>query len=250
MNPRSKSVGLPMPTLRRLPIYYRRLCQAIDAGVPFLSSADLAQSAGVSEAQVRKDLSHLDLYGRSGVGYDVAAMVAFLGEFLGLVNDKEAVLVGMGNLGRALAQYPGFARYGLHIVSVFDNDPAKVGQKVGDHEILPVHKLPDLTQRLHIQMGIITVPAEAAQAVADLMVRSGIQIIWNFAPRHLHVPEGVFVRDQDLAAELVVLSHRIAQQNSIPPAPPHTSSATEWPLSDRLTGENNTDQTRPSARST
>ena len=211
MNSSQRKPGLPRPALRRLPIYYRRLRQAIEQGTSYLSSSALAESASVSEAQVRKDLSHLDLDGRPGVGYDVVEMAAFLEEFLGLVNDKEAVLVGMGNLGRALALYPGFGRYGLKIVACFDSDPAKVGMRVGDCQVLPVAKLPDLAQRLHIQMGIIAVPADAAQMVADWMIEGGIQVIWNFAPRRLNVPENVILKNEDLAAELATLSHLIAQ---------------------------------------
>lgn len=205
-------IGLPKPALNRLPIYYRRLCQAVEEGITYLSSAELAQSAGVSEVQVRKDFSYLDIEGRPGVGYDARQTAAYLEEFLGLVNDKEAVLVGMGNLGRALASYPGFARYGLKIVACFDNDPAKIGQMVGSCEILPVSRLPDLARRLHIQMGIIAVPAEAAQAVADLMIEGGIQVIWNFAPTRLQVPEEVLVQNEDLAAQLATLSHLITRR--------------------------------------
>ncbi len=204
--------GLPRPCLYRLPIYYRRLRQAIEQSVFFVSSAELGHSAGVSDAQVRKDLSHLDLEGRSGAGYDAQQLAAYLEDFLGLINDKEAVLVGMGNLGRALAQYPGFGRYGLRIVACFDLDPAKIGQIVGDCEILPVSKLSDLAQRLHIQMGILTVPATAAQEIADAMIQGGIQVIWNFAPCELHVPSEVYVKNQDLAAELAMLSHYITQK--------------------------------------
>jgi redox-sensing transcriptional repressor len=184
----------------------------MEQGIQTVSSSALAETAGVSEAQVRKDLSYLDLYGRPGVGYDAIEMATFLEEFLGLVNDKEAVLVGMGNLGRALALYPGFSRYGLQIVACFDSDPAKIGEQVGDCEILPVEQLSDLAQRLHIRIGIIAVPASAAQAVSDQMVEGGIQVIWNFAPHHLQVPEGTIVKNEDLAAELATLSHLITQQ--------------------------------------
>lgn len=212
MNTKQPTPGLPRPALRRLPVYYRRLRQAVEEGAIYLSSADLAQSAGVSEAQVRKDLSYLELSGRSGVGYDVVKMATFLEEFLGLVNDKEAVLVGMGNLGRALVLYPGFSRYGLRIVAGFDSDPDVIGTQVGECHVLSIDKLPDLARRMNIQMGIIAVPAPAAQEVADLMVQGGIQVIWNFAPRRLQVPEGVHVKDQDLAVELATLSHLITQR--------------------------------------
>lgn len=162
-------------------------------------------------AQVRRDLSYLEEAGLPGVGYDARSLAAHLEEFLGLVNDKEAILVGLGNLGQALALHPGFKRYGLQMIALFDNDAAKVGQVVGDREILPVEKLSNLSQRLHIQIGIITVPAESAQEVADAMVAGGIKVIWNFAPCRLTVPENVLVKNEDLAAELAMLSHHITQ---------------------------------------
>lgn len=204
--------GIPLPSLRRLPIYYRLLSEAFKAGKPSISSEELGIGAGVPGAQVRKDLSYLPEYGRPGVGYDTHALASYLEEYLGLVNDKEAVLVGAGNLGRALLSYPGFGRYGLKIIAVFDNDPGKLGQLVGEREILHVSKLPDLARRLHVQMGIICVPADRAQIVADMMMLGGIDVIWNFAPYHLVVPAGVLVKNEDLAAELATLSHRITQR--------------------------------------
>jgi redox-sensing transcriptional repressor len=204
--------GIPLPSLRRLPIYYRLLSDALQAGSASISSEELGLGAGVPGAQVRKDLSYLPEYGRPGVGYDTCALAAYLEEFLGLVNDKEAILVGAGNLGRALISYPGFERYGLQIIAVFDNDQDKLGQPVGGHEVLPVGKLPDLARRLHVQMGIICVPADQAQAVADLMVLGGIEVIWNFAPCRLSLPGDVLVKNEDLAAELATLSHHITQR--------------------------------------
>ncbi len=202
--------SIPLPSLRRLPIYYRRLRAALDEGKAVVSSQDLGDAADVPAAQVRKDLSHVGEFGRPGVGYDVAALAECLETFLGLVNDKEAVLVGVGNLGRALVSYPGFTRYGLRIVALFDADVAKVGRQVGEHRILPVSKLADLARRMHIQMGIITVPAHAAQDVAEEMVAGGISVIWNFSPTTLHVPEDILVKNEDLAAELATLSHHIS----------------------------------------
>lgn len=204
--------GIPLPSLRRLPIYYRLLADAIAAGQTCISSEELGLGAGVPSAQVRKDLNYLAEYGRPGVGYDVHALAAYLEEFLGLVNDKEAVLVGVGNLGRALTSYPGFERYGLQIVAIFDRDESKLGQIVTGREVLPVHKLPDLARRLHVQMGIICVPADQAQGVADLMVMGGIDVIWNFAPCRLALPEQILVKNEDLAAELATLSHHITQR--------------------------------------
>ncbi len=205
-------IGIPGPSLRRLPIYYRRLRQAVDAGESIVSSKDLGESAGVPDAQVRKDLSYLALDGRPGIGYDVRSLAALLEDFLGLVNDKEAVLVGAGNLGMALAMYPGFVRYGLQIVALFDNDPAKQGALPDGRQVLPVEKLTDLVSRLHVRIGIIAAPESVAQEVADAMVAGGIQVIWNFASCKLKVPADVLVKNEDLAAELATLSHHISQR--------------------------------------
>jgi redox-sensing transcriptional repressor len=221
MNATSKS-DIPLPSLRRLPVYYRRLQQAAEADIESISSAELARSAAVSEAQVRKDLSHLAFYGRSGVGYDVREMVAYLEEYLGLVNEKEAVLVGAGNLGRALASYSGFARYGLQILALFDSDPAKVGQAIGGGIVLPIKDLPEFARRMRVRMGILTVPAEVAQEVADAMVEGGIRVIWNFAPCILNVPVEVHVKNEDLGAELATLFHLLSRRR---PAPVPSASA-------------------------
>jgi len=207
-----KQWGVPQPALQRMPVYYRCLLQSIKEEVPFISSDELGRSVGMPGAQVRKDLSYLSKHGRPGMGYDARSLASHLEEFLGLVNDKEAALVGMGNLGRALALYPGFASYKLQIIALFDNNPAKVGQTVSDRQILPMEKLANLTKRLHIQMGIITVPVGAAQEVADTMIAGGIKVIWNFAPCRLAVPGDVLVKNVDLAAELATLSHHITQR--------------------------------------
>lgn len=201
--------SIPLPTLKRLPLYYRELKRASEQGVPYLSSGTLGANAGIPAVQVRKDLSHLDEKGKSGVGYDTNILAAHLEDYLGLVNDKEAILVGAGNLGRALALYPGFDAYGLKIVVLFDSDPDKVGTRVGNLEIVSMEKLENLTARLGIRIGIITTPPRVAQEVADHMVAAGIKAIWNFAPRNLTVPGGIFVKDEDLAAGLAVLSHAV-----------------------------------------
>jgi len=206
----SKQIGIPRPSLRRLSLYYRCLLRAIDEGVTVIRSEELGYSADVPGAQVRKDLSYIDEYGRPGRGYDVKSLAGHIEKFLGLVNDKEAVIVGAGNLGRALAHYPGFARYGLRIVALFDKDPTRVGEQVGEYEVLPMGKLTGLVKRLHIRIGIITMPADAAQDAADALLAGGIHVIWNFAPRKLEVPDDVLIKNEDLAAELATLSHHIS----------------------------------------
>lgn len=202
-------IGIPKPSLRRLPLYYRCLKIALQNGKTVLSSADLGRFAGVPPEQVRKDLSYLSEQGKSRVGYNVKSLAAHLEEYLGLVNDKEAVLVGVGNLGRALSLFPGFANYGIRIVVLFDNDPEKFDTKVGDLVILPTEKLTNLVDRMKIRIGIITTPADGAQEIANAMVEGGIKAIWNFSTARIEVPEDVFVRNEDLASELALLSHYI-----------------------------------------
>jgi len=208
----SRPVGIPAPSLRRLPVYYRRLVQALADGQAVMSSRELGDAAGVPDAQVRKDLGYLDYEGRPGIGYDVRALAAGLEDFLGLVNDKEAVVVGAGHLGTALAVYEGFARYGLRIVALFDADPAKLGTLPDGRQILPVAKLTDLVSRLQVQIGIIAVPEQAAQEVAERLVAGGVRAIWNFAPCKLALPADVLVKNEDLAAELATLSHHISRR--------------------------------------
>lgn len=207
-----RPAGIPAPSLRRLPIYYRRLAQALDEGRTSLSSKELGDAAGVPDAQVRKDLGYLSYEGRPGVGYDARLLAACLEEFLGLANDKDAVLVGLGNLGRALAYYPGFERYGLHIIAIFDSDPAKQGRLPDGRQVFPIDKLTDLVSRLQVRIGILTVPEAEAQRVADALIAGGVQVIWNFASCKLNVPKDVLVKNEDLAAELATLSHHITQR--------------------------------------
>lgn len=213
--------GIPRPSLSRLPLYHRYLVEISEAGKTVVSSEEIGRGLGLPAAQIRKDLSHLREFGRPGVGYPVGEMLACLEEFLGLANDKEAIVVGAGRLGQALASYPGFAAYGLRIVALFDHDPTKVGQEVGGHTVFPMSKLANLVERLHIQMGVITVPARAAQAVADAMAAAGITVIWNFAPVRLNVPEGIWLENEDLASRLATLSYRIVRHGKKPEALNH-----------------------------
>ncbi len=208
----SRPSGIPAPSLRRLPVYYRRLVQALEQERTNVSSRELGDAAGVPDAQVRKDLGYLSYEGRPGVGYDARLLAACLEEFLGLANDKDAVLVGLGNLGRALAYYPGFERYGLHIIAIFDRDPAKHGRLPDGRQVFPAEKLTDLVGRLQVRIGIVTVPEDEAQAVADALIAGGVQVIWNFASCKLNVPRDVLVKNEDLAAELATLSHHITQR--------------------------------------
>lgn len=213
-----ETTAIPKATLERLPTYLRDLVRTLANGEMLVSSESLAEAANVHPAQVRKDLRYIGQSGTPGVGYDVRRLIYEIEEILGLSKPKEAVLAGAGRLGAALSQYPGFDRFGLKIVALFDVDGSKVGGTVGEKPILPLTKLCDLPLRMGIRMGIICVPAEAAQNVADLMVAAGIKVIWNFAPTQLRLPADVFVRNEDLAAQLATLSYHLAQhQRQIKP---------------------------------
>jgi redox-sensing transcriptional repressor len=203
--------GVPEPTLRRLPLYlhYLRTLQA--SGRPVVSASHMGSDLQLDATQVRKDLAATGVVGRPKIGFEVEALVRRITEFLGFNNVKDAVLVGAGHLGRALLEFERFNRYGLNIVAAFDNDPAKIGQCISDKPIYALEKLPDLAQRLRVQLGILTVPAEAAQSCTDLLVAGGVQALWNFAPVTLETPAGVIVQNEDLFASLAVLSNKLVE---------------------------------------
>lgn len=205
-----KSIGIPIPTLRRLPLYYQQLLDASRQGKSFISSVELGKATGSAPEQVRKDLSFLAGQGKSRVGYETKKLAGIIEDYLGLQNNKKAVLVGAGNLGRALALYPGFAQFGLKIVALYDNDSSKIGQMVGNLQVMPVERMPEHLEKNHTCIGIITTSPGGAQEVAETMVNSGIRAIWNFSTVHLHVPEEVMVRNVDLSLELAVISHYIS----------------------------------------
>lgn len=194
------------PTLKRLPSYYNIICQALESGEKYISSATIAKSLDIDDTQVRKDIAITGYVGKPKVGFDVKEFKSHLEDYLGFNKTKEAFLVGAGNLGIALAKYDGFKKYGLEILALFDNDPLKIGVVVAEKEIFHLSKLPDLASRINIQLVILAVPAETAQKVANFLVDSGIKAIWNFAPVNLNVPEDVIVSNQDLGANFITFS--------------------------------------------
>lgn len=191
----------------RLPIYLRALVEIAEGGAPTVSSEVLAEATGVNSAKVRKDLSHLGSYGTRGVGYDVAYLLHQIRRELGLTQHWPIVIVGIGNLGHALANYRGFAERGFRTAALVDNDPAKIGEDVAGLQIRPVEDLPAVVHEQDALIGVISTPASAAQGVADAMVDAGIRSILDFAPVALAVPEGVSVRKVDLAVELQILTY-------------------------------------------
>jgi redox-sensing transcriptional repressor len=199
--------GIPEATVARLPVYLRALTALAERGIASASSEDLASSAGVNSAKLRKDLSYLGSYGTRGVGYDVEYLRYQIAREIGLTQDWPVVIVGIGNLGHALANYSGFASRGFRVVSLVDIDPARVGERVGELAITAYADLAESVRDNGVAIGVIATPAAAAQTVCDDLVAAGVTSILNFAPAVLSVPEGVDVRKVDLSIELQILAY-------------------------------------------
>ena len=197
---------IPEATVARLPLYYRALVEMAEQRIPTVSSERLAEMAGVNAAKVRKDFSYLGSYGTRGVGYDVEYLLFQISRELGLTQDWPVVIVGIGNLGAALANYRGFSARGFRIVALVDADPAKCGKDVGGLVVEPLPDLPRIVTERHVAIGIIATPASAAQEVAELLVSAGVTSVLNFAPTVIAVPPGVSLRKVDLSIELQILS--------------------------------------------
>jgi redox-sensing transcriptional repressor len=197
---------IPEATVGRLAVYLRALGALRDRGVGTVSSEALAAAAGVNSAMLRKDLSHLGSYGTRGVGYDVELLTNHISRTLGLTDEHAVAVVGIGNLGRALAGYAGFGARGIRVAALFDADPATIGERIGSLVVRPVDDLECLVAKLAINIAVITTPAGPAQDICDRLVAAGVTSILNFAPCVLTVPSHVDVRKVDLAAELQILS--------------------------------------------
>ncbi len=197
---------IPEATVARLPVYLQVLVEAAADGVDTLASDDLARASGVNAAKVRKDLSYLGTHGTRGVGYDVDRLAASLAQALGVVADRPLLLIGAGNLGRALASYGGFADRGFRLVGLVDADPDVIGRELAGLRVAPVAELEALVTAHRVALAVLAIPAEAAQPVTDRLVAAGVRAILSFAPTYLQVPQGVTVRRVDLATELQILA--------------------------------------------
>jgi redox-sensing transcriptional repressor len=199
--------SIPEATVGRLPRYLRALIGLAEEGTSVASSDELAAAAGVTSAKVRKDLSHLGSYGTRGVGYDVAYLIHQIRRELGLTQDWGIAIVGIGNLGHALANYRGFAARGFRVAALVDVDPAKIGERIEDLEVAHIDRLPELVRERRIAIAIVATPATAADEVVEKIVEAGIRSILNFAPAPVTAPPGVSVRSVDLAVELQILAY-------------------------------------------
>jgi redox-sensing transcriptional repressor len=214
--------GIPKATAQRISLYLQQAETLREHGQATVSSEELAKVLGLTATQVRKDLAYFGQFGRPGVGYQCDELIQHLRRILGTDQVRPVALVGAGNLGRALASYPGFQRRGFKIVAVFDNDLQKVGKKVGEHIVQDIAKLPFVCRRDNIRLAILSVPAQAAQNVADQLVEAGVQGLLNFAPATLSVPAGIAVAAVALSLELeqLGLAVKLRQQPQTPAAEP------------------------------
>jgi redox-sensing transcriptional repressor len=209
MEPTRGADSFPNPAVRRLSLYLRQLEGFKRKERRTISSKQLGESLNLTDAQVRKDLAYFGQFGHPGIGYRVDDLIAQVKHILRTDRIWNVLLVGAGNLGRALMAYRGFDAKGFRLVSVFDNDPTKAGTRQGDFLVQPLSELQETVQRMKIQLGIMAVPPDTAQEVADQLVEAGIKGLLNFAPVSLQVPGDVALNAVDLAVQLEQLSFQV-----------------------------------------
>lgn len=203
------------PTLKRLPQYYKIVCQLQDSDKEFISSAQLAKIMGIDESQVRRDFSSIKLKGKSSAGFKKDYLKKYLESVLGLKVAKDIFIVGVGNLGSAIACCDNNERYGLNVLALFDYDQSKVDTKIAGKTVFHLSRLPNLAFRLNVKTAVLTVPKYQAQEVTDFLVASGIKAIWNFTQCNLQVPEDVLVKDEDILDSFIDFSISISQTLNI-----------------------------------
>lgn len=193
---------IPDIIIGRLPVYLRALQRLADKGIHTTSSQELGEIVGISAAQIRKDISQFGEFGKQGTGYAIPFLIEKLQDILKVDRVWEVVIIGMGDIGHALAHYQGFANRGFHVKMVFDNDPKKIGQKIGEFEVYDTSVLAEKIKKHKLKIAMITVPASDAQEVADQLVKAGVKAILNYAPISLTVPEDVHVQYIDPVTHL------------------------------------------------
>ncbi len=202
---------IPEPTIRRLPWYLSNSKLLKQKGELFVSSTQLAKETGIDSSQIAKDLSYVNISGRTRVGYEIDTLIKVLEDFLGFVGIHKAILFGAGSLGAALLDDSGLSHFGLEIVAAFDVNPNLVGQKVNG---IPIYHTDDFLKKVKsydVNIGILTVPIEIAQCITDTMIEGGIKAIWNFTPFRIRVPENIVVQNTSLYAHLALMFNRLKE---------------------------------------
>lgn len=200
---------VPEPTLRRLPWYLSNVKLLKQKGERYVSSTQISKEINIDSSQIAKDLSYVNITGRTRVGYEVDTLIAVLEDFLGFTNSHKAFLFGVGSLGGALLRDSGLNHFGLEIVAAFDINPALVGTSING---IPIFHSDDFVQKMgeyDVNIGVLTVPIEIAQRITDVMVAGGIRAVWNFTPFRIRVPENIVVQNTSLYAHLAVMFNRL-----------------------------------------
>lgn len=200
---------IPEPALRRLPWYLAYVSLLHERGVEYVSSTAIARGLNVDASQIAKDLSFLGVKGKTRIGYEVSMLQRKLEEFLGFRKEHRAVMLGVGSLGRALMGDSGLTNYGLHIVAGFDVNPAVIGTDIKGMPVFDISDLGEKVRELGVEIGIVCVPVEAAQNVADTIVAAGLKAIWNFTPCRIQVPDDVVISNTSIYAQLAVIYNRM-----------------------------------------
>lgn len=206
-----EKIMLPEPTLRRLPWYLAYVSMLRWDNVEYVSSTQISKELNVDSSQIAKDLSFLNLKGKTRIGYEVRQLERELQDFLGFMQKHNAIIVGAGSLGAALMADSGLRRYGLNVVAGFDLNPSVVGTSISGVHVYHIDSLAEKRAALKAEIGIITVPVECAQAVADSMIAAGIKAIWNFTPFRIRVPEHIVITNTSIYAHLAVMYNRLGE---------------------------------------
>lgn len=204
-----ESLRVPEPTLRRLPWYLSNVKLLKQKGARYVSSTQISKEINIDASQIAKDLSYVNISGRTRVGYEIDTLIAVLEDFLGFTNLHKAFLFGVGSLGGALLHDSGLSHFGLEIVAAFDVNPALVGTTLNGIPIFHSDEFPKKMQECDVNIGVLTVPIEIAQQITDYMVEGGIKAVWNFTPFRIRVPEHIVVQNTSLYAHLAVMFNRL-----------------------------------------
>ena len=203
------AVKIPEPTLRRLPWYLAFIKLLKKQGEALVSSTQIAKEINVDSSLVAKDLSYIDVVGKTRVGYDIDALIKVLEDFLGFTSSHKAFLFGVGSLGASLLHDSGLNQYGLNVIAGFDINPDIIGTSINNIPIYGVNEFPEIQKKLGADIGILTVPVDSAQKVADTMIKEGIKAVWNFTPSRIRVPENIVIQNTSIYAHLAVMFNRL-----------------------------------------
>ncbi len=212
---RAMTERIPEGVIERLPAYLNILIQLRGDGVTTVSSARLGELTAVNPAQIRRDLTHFGSFGKRGVGYDIAMLVERIQRILGADHAHRLALVGAGNLGSAIAGYEGLRQHGFTVTAIFDNDPTKIGARIGEIAIQPLEELEGTLRGQDIRIGIVAVPSEAAQGVTDRLAAAGVRVILNYTPVIVRVPQGVTLHNTDPVQELLHTLYYLSRREGV-----------------------------------